>query len=467
MKKMTKAVALVLVLVLATGMLAGCGAGGSDKNDKGQTVINVGNWPAKEGIDLTNIEARKVAFEAANPDVEVKPDMWNFDRKTFYAKAAGGQLPTVYQAGFTEVAEIINSELSSDLTAATKEKGIYDMLNPQVRDAMGKDGHVYALPKVVDVMGLAYNTELFEKAGLVEADGTPKAPKTWDEFVEFAVQIKEKTGKAGIVFPTSKHGGWLFTIIGWGHGVDFMEKDENGKWKATFNTPEAVKALQWVKDLKWKYDVVPAQALVTGDQWWELLGTGNAGMTIAAPSGAVPSVVRYGMTPKQLGFLPMPAGPEKHVTLITGEIWCISQAATEAQIDAGVRWLQTASNFEVTEEFKQTKQDEIAKKKESNQLIGVKLMNPWSKESEAYQYEHALIDENINIDPKQVKLYNDFVADCPAEIQAEEPVCCQELYETLGACMQELFTNKDADCAELLAKAAADFQSNYLDNVEY
>jgi len=165
--------------------------------------------------------------------------------------------------------------------------------------------------------------------------------------------------------------------------------------------------------------------------------------------------------------LPMPAGPEKHVTLITGEIWCISQAATEAQIDAGVRWLQTASNFEVTEEFKQTKQDEIAKKKESNQLIGVKLMNPWSKESEAYQYEHALIDENINIDPKQVKLYNDFVADCPAEIQAEEPVCCQELYETLGACMQELFTNKDADCAELLAKAAADFQSNYLDNVEY
>ena len=31
-------------------------------------------------------------------------------------------------------------------------------------------------------------------------------------------------------------------------GVDFIEKDANGKWKANFNTPETVEALEYIKD---------------------------------------------------------------------------------------------------------------------------------------------------------------------------------------------------------------------------
>ncbi|MBQ2613707.1 MAG: extracellular solute-binding protein [Clostridia bacterium] len=467
MKKMFKVVALIAAIALMTGAFAGCGANQDDKNEKGQTVIRVGGWPDKEGVELTNMEARKATFEAANADIAIEPDFWKFDRKTFYAKAAGGQLPDVYQAGFTEVAEIVNSEYAADITAVTKERGIYDMLNPKVRDALSLDGKLYALPKVVDIMGLAFNTELMAKAGLMEVDGTPKQPKDWNEFVEFAVKIKEATGKAGIVYPTSKHGGWLFTMIAWSFGVDFMEKNADGKWIATFDSPEAAEAMQWIKDLKWKYDVVPAQALVTGDQWWEILGTGNAGMTISAASSLAPSVLKYGMKPNQIGMMALPAGPKKHVTLITGEIWCLNHAATKDQIDAGVRWLETSVNFNATDEFKDAKQKEIEKKQNENQMIGVKMMNFWNADSEAYKFEHELIDANINTNPNYVKLYNDFVANCPAEVQAEEPVCCQELYETLGACIQELFTNKDADPAELLKKANADFQTNYLDNVEY
>lgn len=465
---LVKVLALALVVVLSAGMLAGCGNKATDdKNEQGQTVIRVGNWPDKKGTELTNLENRKAEFEAANPDVAIEPDYWIFDRKTFYAKAAGGQLPDVYQAGFTEVAEIIDSEYSADITDIVKERGMYDMLNPKVREELGADGKIYAMPKVVDIMGLAFNTELMAAAGLMNDDGTPKQPKDWDELAQFAVKIKEATGKAGIVYPTSKHGGWIFSIIAWSYGVDFMEKNEDGKWIATFNTPECAAALEWVKDLKWKYDVVPAQALVNGDQWWEILGLGNAGITLAAPSGAVPSVVKYGMTPDQLGFMAMPAGPQKHVTLLSGEIWCISNAATEAQAEAGVRWLETAVSPKATDEFKAIQEKEIEKKLEENQLVGVKRFNMWSKESETYKFECELIDKNANIDMNQVKLYNDFVENCPAEIQPEEPVCCQELYETFGSIIQELFTNENADCAELLEKANADFQSNYLDNVTY
>jgi len=41
------------------------------------------------------------------------------------------------------------------------------------------------------------NLELFEKAGLMNPDGTPKYPKTWDELAKFAKIIKDKTGSAG------------------------------------------------------------------------------------------------------------------------------------------------------------------------------------------------------------------------------------------------------------------------------
>ena len=38
---------------------------------------------------------------------------------------------------------------------------------------------------------------MFEKAGLMNADGTPMQPKDWDEVVKFATKIKEATGKTG------------------------------------------------------------------------------------------------------------------------------------------------------------------------------------------------------------------------------------------------------------------------------
>lgn len=52
------------------------------------TVILVGSWYSKEGVDLDNANKKKARFEEANPDVVIQPDLWTFDRKAFYAKAA-------------------------------------------------------------------------------------------------------------------------------------------------------------------------------------------------------------------------------------------------------------------------------------------------------------------------------------------------------------------------------------------
>lgn len=463
-----RTVSMVAALTLSVGLFAGCTKSASDKDEQGRTILSVGSWPSKEGKDLDNYNARKARFEEANTDVVIEPDLWTFDRKTFYAKAAGGQLPDLYGVGFTEVPEVIASEYSADLTDVMKKRGYDGMINEDVLEIISDDkGRIMAFPYSAYVLGLAVNTEMMEAAGLMEADGTPKQPKDWNELVEFAVKIKQATGKPGFVFPTAnKNGGWMFTCLAWSFGVDFMEKDSDGKWKATFNTPEAAEALQYIKDLKWKYDVLPANTLIDGTEYSKIFATGGAGIQIGA--GDVPrKYVQYGLDPNKLGMIALPAGPKRHVTLLGGGVWCINDNATEDQIDAAVRWLETSYSFNLTDEYKENTMTSIEKSLSENQLVGIKSMSVWTEASDALTWNRRVIDENANANQNHVKLYNDFVADCPAEIQPEEPVCCQELYEILDSCIQEVLINENANCAELLEKANADFQSNYLDNLTY
>ena len=466
-RKGFKIVSIVAAAAVLCGSLCGCG-GESASSSNGRTQVSIGNWPSKEGIDKENMEAKKARFEEANPEFEIVPDNWSFDLKSFYPKAAGGQLPIVYNTYFTEVSQIIAAGYSADITAQLKKDGLYDKFNPQVLDLVSKDGKVYAFPYDVYALGLAFNVDMMEAAGLMEADGTPKQPKDWYEVAEFAVKIKEATGKPGFVFPTANNnGGWIFTPVAWSFGADFMEKGSDGKWKAIFDSPEAAEALQFIKDLKWKYDVLPANTLIDGTEYYKIFGTGGAGIQITA--GDFPArLTQYGVQPEQIGMMAMPAGPKRHVTLMGGAVQVVSNKANEKQIEGALRWIETSYTPVATDEYKTSTANGIDIRLERNELIGIKSMSIWNTDTDAVQFSHKLIDEKTNANPNHVKLYNDFVADLgDCELRPEEPVCAQELYGILDSCIQEVLTNKDADCAALLKKACSDFQVNYLDNLDY
>ena len=467
-RKGLKIMSLAAAAAVLCGSLVGCENGGGSTSSNGKTQISVAGWPSKEGKDKENMEAKKARFEEANPEFEIVPDNWSFDLKSFYPKAAGGQLPTVYGTHFTEVSQIIAAGYSADITEQLKKDGLYDKFNPQVLDLVSKDGKVYAFPYATYALGLAFNVDMMEAAGLMEADGTPKQPKDWYEVAEFAVKIKEATGKPGFVFPSANNnGGWIFTPVAWSFGADFMEKGSDGKWKAIFDSPEATEALQFIKDLKWKYDVLPANTLIDGTEYYKIFGTGGAGIQITA--GDLPAkLTQYGMQPEQIGMMAMPAGPKRHVTLMGGSIQAVSNKATDKQIEGALKWIETSYTPIVTDEFKKNTETDISRRLEKNELIGIKSMSIWNTDTDAVQFQHKLIDEKTNANPNHVKLYNDFVADLgDCELRPEEPVCAQELYGILDSCIQEVLTNKDADCAALLKKACSDFQVNYLDNLDY
>lgn len=463
MKKLTKFMSIAVAGVMAGACFAGCGGNGGSQ-DSGKTSLSIGNWPGEEAnkAEYDRMMGVKENFEAANTDIEIVPDEWGYDVQTFLPKAEGGTLPNLYTTHFTEAKKIIDLGYSADVTDAMKKYGYYDKLSDFVMKSTSKDGKIYLIPESVYTLGLMLNLDLFEQAGLMEEDGTPIAPKTFDELIETARTITEKTGKAGFIFPTTENaGGWNFTVLAWNFGVSFME-ERDGKWVATFNSPECAEALQYIKDLKWKYHVLPESTLVNNNETVKQLGTGQAAMMFAHPGQAKIPILSYGLSKDSLGFAQMPAGKDKHVTLIGGAYRALANNASAEQIDGAFRWLEYVGvTPNLTEESKKNIRSAFETQMNNGQVIGIKDLSIWSDNSEVQAYKNEVIDELCNININHVKLYNDKSGDM--DYQLEEPMCAQDLYSILDKCIQDVLTNENADCAALLEKANSDFQKNYLD----
>ncbi len=467
MKRSTKRVlAALLGMTLAVGCLAGCGKKVTDKTEDGKTILSLGDCadpetdPQKYEIELESFKF----FEETHPHIKLKPDTYRFDTRTYIAKANGGTMPTTYYVPPTEAKSIMDNGYAADLTAEFKKRGFYENINEFILENISRDGKIYFLPGSLYSLGLVMNAEALEAAGYMGEDGTPVEPQTWEEMAEMAKKIKEVTGKAGFVLTTTQNaGGWLFTPIAWSYGVEFMKKDENGKWKATFDSPEMVKALQFVSDLKWKYDVIPANTLVDNTEMEKLIGTGEGAMALMNPS-SIDNLSKYGFATDNLAYVRLPAGPERRVTLMGGSYYVVDANATEDQISAAFDYREYCGHStKLTDDIKESIKRGIESRKASNKVVGLVSLSPWKADCEVEEYKAKVYAENANINMNRVKFYNDKDG---IEYQAEEPVEAQALYAVLDSCIQEVLNNKNADIAALVKKSAEDFQKNQLDYVQ-
>lgn len=460
---------IVLAMTMTVGALAGCASSQKEgKDEQGRTVISVGNWPSKEGDALTLMNNRKAEFEEENPTMSVVPDTWKFDVQTFYSKAAAGQLPDLYYSNYTEVEKIIKGDYGVDLTAGLKRAGYEDSINDAIMKIISDGKKIYTFPTSAYCVGLAYNADLFRQAGLMNADGTPQVPQTWDEVVEFGKKITEATGKTGFAIPTSGNaGGWLFTPIAWSFGVDFMEQKEDGSWEGDLNSDAAVAALSYIKDLKWKHGIFGNNSLIDYSEYFKQFAIGNIGMIICAPD--FPNdVKKYEMPLENMGMMPIPAGPKRHVSLTGGYAATVAPGATEDQVDVAIKWLEKCGyGIAFNDTIKATMEEDIKVKVANGDAIGLDGLSPFNDSNEIVRWKNELRIKYMNMVPEQIKPYNDSLKNSDIEYQPEEPVCAQELYAILDNCIQEVLTNENADVKALLDAADHDFQVNYLNNANY
>ncbi|MDR2596076.1 MAG: extracellular solute-binding protein [Treponema sp.] len=447
----------VLVLLCVTTLVfVGCN---KNKGSSGKTIVKLGIWPEDTlPAEVAMHQEFVKQFYAKYNDVELQPAQYRYAVDTFVSMSEAGQAPTVFETWFTEPQKLINGGFVKDITSEMRALGWDSKMNPAIRDLMSKDGKLYGVPRDAYALGLMLNVQLFREAGLVDRNGIPLYPKTWDELATVAQTIKQKTGSAGLcLLAKDNAGGWHFTNIAWGFGAVFMVQ-RGGKWAAQVNTPQVAAALQYVKDLKWKYDVLTADP--TNEDWgtgFRAIGTGAAAMYIAAQDAVNQPTEANGLPVGDLALVPVPAGPGGQFSLMGGTPYMFAANATSEQVNGALRYLEIMGRGPVVDETTIAGLRADAQRRKNAGVPVIPEVPAWTDPALLKAKQDA-IDAFKNVDDR---LYADYYTAITrsGNLKSEEPMLAQDLYSELTKCLQAVLTDRNANVQALLDTAQKNFQS--------
>ena len=464
-KSIQRLISLGLILLMLP--LAGCAKSSTEVSKPAdapaptpeKVTLKLGIWPEDTLTDDIKMHEKWVeTFNAKYPDVEVVPAYYKYATDTFVSLAESGNLPTVFESWYTEPQKLIEGGFVKDITAELKELGWDNAMNPTIKDLLSKDGKIYGIPRDGYALGLMINVELFEKAGLVDANGVPKYPKTWEELAQTAKIIKDKTGSAGIcILAKDNAGGWHYSSIAWAFGAQ-MEAQKDGKWVAQLNSPENIAAMTYVKDLKWKYDVLTADP--TNEDWgtgFKQLGTGAAAMYIGANDATNQPTQVNKLDVKKLALVPLPAGPGGQYSLMGGTPYMFSAKATSQEVKAAFHYIEVMGKAPVTTPESLAGIEADAKNKVASEQPVIPDFPAWIA-PDFLKAKADAIAKNSNVD---MALYNDYytMIKKPGNLHLEEPKLTQDMYAELTKVLQAVVTDKNADVNKLLDAANTNLQS--------
>ncbi len=481
MKKKLLATLLTAAMVMAT--LSGCGSKGTEApaaeskaetkteaaapaaeapadEAEGPVTITLGIWPEDTLTDDIAVHEGYVKTMAEYyPNVTVVPAYYKYATETFMPLVESGNCPTVFESWFTEPQKLIRNGAVADITDELKARGWLEDINPSIRELLSdSNGRIYGIPRDGYALGMMLNVELFEEAGLVDADGYPLYPKTWDELAETAKTIKEKTGAAGLcLLAKDNAGGWHYSNIAWAFGATLCTDNGDGTFTANLASAEAIASMEYVKSLKWEYDVLTADP--TNEDWgtgFTALGTGAAAMYIGANDAVNQPTQVNGLPLDKLAMCAIPAGPGGQYSLSGGTPYMFSKDATSAEINAALDYIEIMGKSPVASDASMEGMRADNANKAANGVPVIPRFPCWTN-SEILDAENKIIEEFGNVDTKMFQPY--FDATSSKGLRTEEPGLTQDMYSELTKVLQAVLTDKNADVAKLMETANNNYQA--------
>lgn len=440
------------------------GAAGTEASAE-KVTLKLGIWPEDTNPDEIKLhEGYAEKFRAAYPDVELAPAPYTYAVDTFVSLAESGNLATVFQTWYTEPQKLIKGGSVRDITDILEERGWLEDINPSIRELLSdSSGRVYGIPRDGYALGLMCNVELFEQAGLVGADGAIQYPKTWEELATVGKQIKDATGSAGIcLLAKDNAGGWHFSNIAWAFGANLCIDNGDGTFTANLNTPEAIAAMEYVKSLRWEYDILTPDP--TNEDWgtgFTELGTGGAAMYIGANDAVQQPTETNGLPVDKLSLVPIPAGPGGQFMLSGGTPYMFNANATDAEVNAALDYIEIMGKAPVVSDDSLAGMQADAEYRIGAGIPVIYRFPAWVNQ-ELIDAEYKIIEANQNVD---MALFNDYFSATKKDgvLRMEEPGLVQDMYGQLTNVLQAVVTDKNADVAALMATANQNYQA-ILDN---
>ncbi|MER5685675.1 extracellular solute-binding protein [Streptomyces sp. NPDC058232] len=299
MRRGITATALVAALALAA---TACGS--DDKSDgssksSGELSGTVTWWDTST-VGSEDKVFKKIAedFEKQHPKVDVKYVNVPFgeaQNKFKNAAQSGSGAPDVIRSEVAWTPEFADLGYLAPLDGTPALQKADDFLK-QAAASTKYNGKTYAVPQVIDSMGIFYNKKIFKEAGV-------EVPTTVDQLKTVSKKIKEKTGKTGL-YLRGDDAYWFLSFL-YGEGGDLVDASTKS---VTVDNPEGVKAMKVVKDL-----VDSGAAKTDATDGWENMQSsfkdGKVAMIINGPWAVADTYAGAEFKDKaNLGVAPVPAG---------------------------------------------------------------------------------------------------------------------------------------------------------------
>ena len=262
---------LASVMVLS---LAACGGGSSDSEEAssggGDGVLQVGIWDSNQEPGIKEILADFTAETGIETEVTVTT--WNDYWTMLSAAAQGGELPDVFWMHANESMRYMSNDMLLDLTdkIAASDKIAIENYPADIWEIYSLDGKNYAVPKDVDTIALWYNKEIFDQAGVEYPNDT----WTWEDFIEAATTIYEKTGIYGYCMSSDDYqegyASWIYS-----YGGTMIDYDP---LQSGWDKPETIEAMELLDTLL-KSGAMPSQEEISENAKDVLFNSGKVAMT--------------------------------------------------------------------------------------------------------------------------------------------------------------------------------------------
>lgn len=465
MLKVRKSFMVVLCgVMLFVWMLSACSSGQNNGKqdqsaDAGEEKITISiYYPTPDRVEDRALEDDKIRrFQEKYPNVEIIKSDWQYDPNEIGIRMGANEAPTLFNTYATEGKFLMERGWAADITEFFNEWEYHDQMNPILQNQFIIDGKVYGLAQRGYVVATVVNTKMLKEAGVE----VPSFDWTWEDLYNTAKAVADPgKGVSGIaLMGKGNEAGWNWTNFLFEAGGE-IQKVENGKVTATFNSDAGLKALEFYHRLRWEANAIP-QDWALG--WGDAVGAfaqGRTAMVIAGADGPVDQALNQGgLSPEDIEVYPMPAYQKggKHTGVLGGDFLVINPNATKAEQEMAFKYA-TFDYF--SDKALESLEVSIQERKNSNKYFIPPVIEYFNMDSEFGKKVKAIYDKYDNVYRYKDEVLN--LLDGKPEAQFNT----QDYYAAMTNAIQEVFSNKDVDLKKLLDSTAEFVQNNVFDKIK-